>query len=129
MKSDAFERNVRSTGWPNSVSCTASSVQRSRVCCSVFMSPCFRIPPYSTACARTKPRLEEPIGNYRETLFGIGQNRETEERKDKRFRQDEAVSVSKVRSRFHLEEKQRSTRELRVRPRTKISVSVLWSSQ
>lgn len=121
---DAFERNVDL----NSVSCTASSVQRSRVCCSVFMSPCFRIP-YSTACARTEPNLQEPFRIDRETLFGIGQNCETEGLKDKRFRQEEAVSVSKVRSRFHPEEKQRSACELRMWPRTKISVSLLRSSQ
>lgn len=45
------------------------------------------------------------------------------------MRQEETVSVSKVRSRFHLEEKQRSSRELRVRSRAKISVPVLRSPQ
>lgn len=69
------------------------------------MSPCFRIP-YSTAPARTKPNLQEPIGSNGETLFGIGwENGETEGLKDKRLRQEEAVSVSKVWSWFHLEEK------------------------
>lgn len=93
------------------------------------MSPCFRIP-YSTAPARTKRNLEEPIGSNGETLFGIGrENGETEGLKDKRLRQEEAVSVSKVRSRFHLEEKQRSPRELRVRPRAKISVPLLRTEE
>lgn len=64
----------------------------------------------------------------REAQFGVGEKREAAELEE-RLREEEAVPVSEMRPRVHLEEEQGPPRELRVRTRAEVSVSLLRAAQ